>query len=180
MRLTLAEPNYLKDSVSIISELVNEASFKIKSNSMELIAMDPANVAMVIFKLLSSAFTEYKVDKEVDLAINLTNLKQILRRAKSSDSLTMEVEDEKLKSVLEMAGGICHELNQPLQYITGATQLLAIQVPDDEKIQTLVQKMQNQVERMGRITKKLMGLTSFQTLDYVGGKKIIDLDRSSS
>lgn len=101
MRLTLAEPNYLKDSVSIISELVNEASFKIKPNSMELVAMDPANVAMVIFKLLSSAFTEYKVEKEVDLAINLTNLKQILRRAKSSDSLTMEIEEDKLKITLE-------------------------------------------------------------------------------
>lgn len=101
MRLTLAEPNYLKDSVSIISELVNEASFKIKPNSMELIAMDPANVAMVIFKLLSSAFTEYTVDKETDLAINLANLKQILRRAKSSDSLTMEIEEDKLKIMLE-------------------------------------------------------------------------------
>ncbi len=101
MRLTLSEPNYLKDSVSIISELVNEASFKIKSNSVELVAMDPANVAMVIFKLLSSAFTEYTVDKETDLAINLANLKQILRRAKSSDSLTMEVEEDKLKITLE-------------------------------------------------------------------------------
>lgn len=101
MRLTLAEPNYLKDSVSIISDLVNEASFKIKPNSMELVAMDPANVAMVVFKLLSSAFTEYHVEKETDLAINLTNLKQILRRAKSSDSLSMEVEEEKLKITLE-------------------------------------------------------------------------------
>ncbi|NQU79045.1 proliferating cell nuclear antigen (pcna) [Candidatus Woesearchaeota archaeon] len=100
MRLTLAEPNYLKDSVSIISELVNEASFKIKPNSMELVAMDPANVAMVIFKLLSSAFTEYQVDKEIDLAINLANLKQILRRAKSSDSLTLEIEEDKLKITL--------------------------------------------------------------------------------
>ncbi len=101
MRLTLAEPNYLKDSVSIISELVNEASFKVKANSLELIAMDPANVAMVVFKLLSSAFTEYKVDQETDLSINLTNLKQILRRSKSSDSLTMEIEEDKLKITLE-------------------------------------------------------------------------------
>jgi proliferating cell nuclear antigen len=101
MRLTLAEPDYLKDSVSIISELVNEASFKIKPNSMELVAMDPANVAMVIFKMLSSAFTEYKVEKETDIAINLTNLKQILRRAKSSDSLVMEIEEDKLKITLQ-------------------------------------------------------------------------------
>ena len=36
MKLTLAEPKYLKDSVSIISELVNEASFKVTKNSIEL------------------------------------------------------------------------------------------------------------------------------------------------
>ena len=101
MKLTLAEPNYLKDSVSIISELVNEASFKIKPNSIELIAMDPANVAMVIFKLLSSAFVEYNVTEETDLAINLTNLKQILRRVKSSDTLSMEIAEDKLKITLK-------------------------------------------------------------------------------
>ncbi len=97
MRLSLAEPNYLKDSVSIISELVNEAVFKVKPNSLELVAMDPANVAMVVFKLLSSAFVEYKVEKEIDLAINLANLKQILRRCKSSDTLVLELAEDKLK-----------------------------------------------------------------------------------
>lgn len=103
MRLSLAEPNYLKDSVSIISELVNEAVFKVKPNAIELVAMDPANVAMVIFKLLSSAFVEYKIEGEVDIAINLTNLKQILKRAKSSDTLVLELAEDKLKIQLEGA-----------------------------------------------------------------------------
>ena len=85
MRLTLAEPSYLKESISIISDLVNEARFKITPNAIELIAMDPANVAMVIFKLLSSCFTEYNVSKEVEIGINLANLKQILRRASGKD-----------------------------------------------------------------------------------------------
>ena len=58
MRLTLAEPKYLKDSISIISELVNEAKLKISKDGIELVAMDPANVAMVIFRLLPTAFTE--------------------------------------------------------------------------------------------------------------------------
>jgi len=103
MKLTLAEPSYLKDSISIISELVNEARFKITADAIELIAMDPANVAMVIFKLFSSCFTEYDVGKETEIAINLNNLKQILRRAKPSDMLTLEITPEnklqiKLKS----------------------------------------------------------------------------------
>ena len=82
MKLTLAEPKYLKDSISIISDLVNEANFKITSNAIELVAMDPANVAMVMFKLLSSAFVEYDVKGKTELAINLNNLKQVLRRVK--------------------------------------------------------------------------------------------------
>ena len=94
MRLTLAEPKYLKESISIISDLVNEARFKVNKDSIELVAMDPANVAMIIFKLLSSTFTEYDVKKDVDIAINLSNLKQIIRRAKPNDMLTLELDDE--------------------------------------------------------------------------------------
>src|SRR3989338_7238438 len=91
MKLTLAAPTYLKESVSIISDLVNEARFKVNKDAVELVAMDPANVAMVIFKLLSSCFTEYDVKEETQIAINLGNLKQILRRASSNDMLSLEV-----------------------------------------------------------------------------------------
>jgi proliferating cell nuclear antigen len=101
MRLALAEPKYLRDSISIISELVNEARFKITSEAIELIAMDPANVAMIIFKLLSTSFTEYDVKKDVEIAINLSNLKQILKRAKPDDILSLELEDDKLKIQLK-------------------------------------------------------------------------------
>ncbi|MBS3137909.1 proliferating cell nuclear antigen (pcna) [Candidatus Woesearchaeota archaeon] len=91
MKLTLAEPKYIKDSISIISELVTEARFKITSNAIELIAMDPANVAMVIFKLLSSAFVEYQLEKDVEIAINLNNFKQIMKRVKPNDVLSLEL-----------------------------------------------------------------------------------------
>lgn len=101
MKLTLAEPRYLKDSITIISDLVNEARLKITKDSIELVAMDPANVAMVIFKLLSSAFTEYKVEAPVEIGINLNNLKQILRRIKPSDMVVLELAENKLKIQLK-------------------------------------------------------------------------------
>lgn len=112
MKLTLAEPKYLKESVMIISELVNEARFKISKDAIELVAMDPANVAMVIFKLLSSSFAEYKVDQEVNIAINLGNLKLIMRRAKPQDTLTLELEQNKLKIVLK--GGSTRTFSLPI------------------------------------------------------------------
>ena len=98
MKLTLAESKYFKDSIMVISELVNKAQFKITKDSLEMTAMDPANVAMVIFKLLSSCFSEYNISKDVTIAIDLTNLRQILRRVKPDDVLTLELDSEnKLK-----------------------------------------------------------------------------------
>lgn len=100
MRITLADPRYLKDSISIISELVTEAKFKITKDGIELVAMDPANVALVIFKLLASSCVEYDVKEDVRLSLNLNNLKQVLRRAKPNDIVTLEVEENKLRVVL--------------------------------------------------------------------------------
>ena len=113
MRLTLAEPSYLKESISIISDLVNEARFRINQNAIELVAMDPANVAMVVFKLLSSCFTEYDVKKETEIAINLSNLKQVLRRASAKDMLTLEMDsDNRLK--IELKSNTTRTFNLPI------------------------------------------------------------------
>jgi len=101
MKLVLTEPKYFKDSISIISDLVTEAKFKINPDGLEMIAMDPANVAMVVFKLLSSCFTKYELEKPKELAINLNHLKQVLRRIKSDDVLTLETEENKLKIQLK-------------------------------------------------------------------------------
>ena len=112
MKLSLAEPRYLKESISIISDLVNEGRFKVTSNSIELVAMDPANVAMVVFKLLSSCFTEYDVEKDIEIAINLANLKQVLRRASPKDMLTIEMEENRLK--IELKSNTTRTFNLPI------------------------------------------------------------------
>jgi proliferating cell nuclear antigen len=101
MKLTLADTKFLKDSVSIIADLVTEVRFQINSNGLELVAMDPANVAMVVYKLLSSSFVEYEVKDEKSLSINLNDLKQVLRRVKGNDTLTLENPEAKLKVTLK-------------------------------------------------------------------------------
>lgn len=101
MKLTLAESRYFKDSILIIADLVNEAKFKIVPEYIEMVALDPANVAMVIFKMFSSAFIEYSIEEPLEIGINLNNLKSILRRAKPNDMLSIEVEENKLQITLK-------------------------------------------------------------------------------
>lgn len=104
MKLVLAEPRLLKDSISVISDLVNEVTFKVDSDKIELIAMDPANVAMVMFKLVSSAFVEYNVDKPVSFSVNLDNLDQILKRAKPTDTINLELDSKNNKLKVQIKG----------------------------------------------------------------------------
>lgn len=102
MKIVLADPSLFKESISIISELVSEVRFKINATALEMVAMDNANISMIIFKMFSSAFVEYKVDGDTELSVNLLNLKQILQRAQKTDVLTIELaEENRLKIILK-------------------------------------------------------------------------------
>lgn len=115
MKITLAQPKLLKDSVSVIADLVTEVRFATTKDALELIAMDPANVAMVIFKLLSSCFVEYDVKYGSGFAVNLNDFKQVLRRIKPDDSLTIEEEENKLLLTAKSSkGGSVRKFALPL------------------------------------------------------------------
>lgn len=101
MKLTLAQPKYFKESVTIISEIVTEATFRITDNALEVIAMDPANVAMVSYRLLASSFVLYERGDVEKFTVNLNNLRQVLRRVKTGDALTLELEENKLKVIMQ-------------------------------------------------------------------------------
>jgi proliferating cell nuclear antigen len=113
MKLVLDDASLLKDSISILSELVNEARFRIKKDAIELVAMDPANVAMVIFKLLSSNFSEYDVPKEQQLAINLAQFKQILKRGGANDTVVLEATADN-KLVVQFRGESTRTFSLPI------------------------------------------------------------------
>ena len=95
--------------------------------------------------------------------------------AKSVQKKTME--KERLKGVVEMAGAICHEINQPLQAIIGYTELL---VMDPESITSgpCLKNIKSQTARLGKITAKLANINWYKTIDYPGNQKIIDIWRT--
>ena len=90
------------------------------------------------------------------------------------------LEREKLQGVLEMAGAVCHELNQPLQVLLGYCGLLLRDMSQDNPLYGYVDEIRGRVSRMGEITGKLMGITAYETKEYLEGTKIIDIDKASS
>jgi len=97
MRLKLEDPRILAQLISIISELVKEVKIKVNKDGMSLTALDPANVAMAYFNIPAELFSEFVVDKDETLGVNLENLNSIMRRCKMGSSLVIEKEESSLK-----------------------------------------------------------------------------------
>ncbi len=126
MNLTIAEPQILKESINVISELVSEATLKFDQDKIEIVAMDPANVAMIVFKLLSSAFVEYSVEEPINLSISLDSLNQVLKRSKPSDTINITLDQEKNKLKVQLKGNSTRTFNISLLELDESEQ----KVPD--------------------------------------------------
>ncbi len=113
--------------------------------------------------------------------VNRIELLARIKSALTQQELTRKlVEEEKLEGVLEMAGAVCHELNQPMQAISGFSQLLAMEMVENDPKYEYVTIIKNQIDKMGEITKKLMRITKYETVDYIESTKIIDINKASN
>ncbi|MHC4872664.1 MAG: PAS domain-containing protein [Planctomycetota bacterium] len=88
---------------------------------------------------------------------------------------------EKLNAIVEMAGGISHDINQPLTVFAGYVDLIRRKLPaDDEKVHTYIEKMKGEIEHLKEISKNLNHITRYKTMDYPGDGRIVDIKGSSS
>lgn len=97
MLLKIDNPKILADVFGIISELVSEVRLKASmEHGLSIVAIDPANVALVSFKIPASSFSAFEASNET-IGISLDSLKNVLRRVSSGSSLVMKTEDNFLK-----------------------------------------------------------------------------------
>ena len=87
---------------------------------------------------------------------------------------------ERLKGVIEMAGAACHELNQPLQVLSGYSHLLLSDLSEESPLFAQIKSIKETVERLGHVTRKIMHITKYETKEYIKGSSIIDIDKASS
>jgi phosphoserine phosphatase RsbU/P len=88
---------------------------------------------------------------------------------------------DKLQGVLEIAGAVCHEINQPLQAVSGLTELLLLKIEESNPCRQMLKNIQIGVERIGRLTRKMMNISKYRSKAYMGGKRmIVDIDQASA
>jgi PAS domain-containing protein len=153
-----------------------------------------------IDRFVASGEADWTVEKQVDTAIGSrylsVKIKQMLdvsdmfsgcvvilddiTRRKQADSALEETtrNGERLKGALELAGAVCHDMNQPLMAISGYAELLLMDCADDSPHVQKLEKIVGQVAKVGEITRKLMHVTHYETKTYMD-RQIIDIDKSS-
>ncbi|MEM5766550.1 MAG: proliferating cell nuclear antigen (pcna) [Candidatus Aenigmatarchaeota archaeon] len=100
-KAVLKDVGLLVNSISTIAELIDEGVFKLAKDGISLMASDRAMVAAVDFKILSSAFEEYEIDKEQSIGLDIPNFLSVLKRASAQDKIIFNLQDSKLEIVFE-------------------------------------------------------------------------------
>lgn len=110
----------------------------------------------------------------VEKSMLIRRLRDTITESKRAEK--ERAEKERLQGVVEMAGAVCHELNQPIQAISGLTELMIMKIDAADPMAGYANKIKAQVDRMGKMTMKLAHMTRYRTKAHDGLTRIIDID----
>ncbi len=89
-----------------------------------------------------------------------------------------KIEFENLKTAIEFAGTVAHELNQPLTGITGLISLVLETVDSDDANYGIIKEIENQAERMENLIARFLKITRIKRARYLDND-ILDLKEST-
>ena len=101
MRFSMASAKIWKEVVNAIEALTDEVVFLATPDGIGAKAMDASRVAMVVVNMPAFAFEEYECHKEETFAVNLFDLKKIMKRAGAGDKITVSTAMGRLSVVME-------------------------------------------------------------------------------
>lgn len=119
-------------------------------------------------------------DKPIGSVGIFTDVRDKLRMEARLSSAQQELrEHEKSLALAELAGTTAHELNQPLTGVIGYADLLIRQLDACSPLYGAAQVILAESQRMAGIVRKIGKITRYETRSYLGGTKILDLDKAA-
>jgi two-component system, sensor histidine kinase and response regulator len=157
------------------------------------IRKNPQYASIIIIMLTSVGEVEDKI-KGIDIGANdyvvkpfgLSELFEVVARVNrfldTKGGYLRKVEEEKFTTLRGAANTVCHEINNPLTAIVGATRVLSMKLAEREDAPELQAETNNILEaahRIQHITHQLARAIRVVTTEPVPGIKMIDLNASS-
>eukprot|EP01025_Chloroclados_australasicus_P015614 TRINITY_DN1751_c0_g3_i2.p1 TRINITY_DN1751_c0_g3~~TRINITY_DN1751_c0_g3_i2.p1 ORF type:complete len:262 (-),score=30.42 TRINITY_DN1751_c0_g3_i2:438-1223(-) len=89
----LADYKILKVITDVVKELTSEVSVRVDEDGLAIQSMDSSRVCLIHLDLKTHGFDAFRVDKDLDIGINLTNLAKILKFGENGDLVCLKAED---------------------------------------------------------------------------------------
>lgn len=112
-KLKVADAKLLRDMITSISILVDEATFKIDPESIKLRAMDPSRVAMIDFEWPKTIFEEYATSEPTKMCINISELLKLLKRASKDEIVELNLDEKTGKLQVKITGKYQRNFTMP-------------------------------------------------------------------
>jgi len=109
----ISDAKLLRDMVTSISTLVDEATFNITPEGIKLRAMDPSRVAMIDFEWPKTVFDEYVADAPSKMCINITELLKLLKRTAKDESVELSLDEKTGRLNVGIKGKYERTFNMP-------------------------------------------------------------------
>jgi len=109
----ISDAKLLRDMVTAISTLVDEATFNIAPEGIKLRAMDPSRVAMIDFEWPKTVFDEYTCDSPTKMCINIGEMLKLLRRTGKDESVELALDEKTNRLNVGIRGKYERTFNMP-------------------------------------------------------------------
>jgi proliferating cell nuclear antigen len=88
--IEIADARVWKKCVDALVNLVKEGAFEIDKEGITLRAIDPSQIAMVIFSMGKNEFSKYQVDQKTRLGVNMETLAKTIGRVRGKEKMSMK------------------------------------------------------------------------------------------
>ncbi len=128
----------------------------------------------LLFKPVDSIVLRSKVA----VFINLYHQRKLIeiQKEKIVHQQTTQIEKERLKIILQMAGATAHELNQPLMILLGNIELLEMDNFNPKSVKKFTPRIKECAQRLSDTVKKIQAIDSYKTKKHDEHTYIMDLD----
>ncbi len=143
----------LKDGGRILGIIDVESSQSNAFTNNDLLAIE--SLAGVLATVVSSA-DQYQRLQETVHQLRAAQVELRARMAAQQDTESRLVQAAKLAAVGEMAAGIAHELNNPLTTVTGFTELVLEDIPEDASYRSDMEMVLREAHRARDVVRRLL------------------------
>jgi proliferating cell nuclear antigen len=91
----------LRELVEVISTLVSEVKLSVSKDGVEVKAVDPSHVAMLVLHLNKGAFEEF-TGEPTEIGVDVEKFKEVLRLSKPGDEIDLQYDGGKNRLVIKV------------------------------------------------------------------------------